>query len=126
MLPGMRWLHGRYCPSPMHELCKRCACCVLAQESRIGCRMLAEVAHLVDAVVPSVPLRHDVLSSPFELSILAASNPKVFRTLAHINYEVTAKYVRACASASTVVGKTHGGALTLARDQVVVPLASES
>jgi len=35
--------------------------------------MLAQAAQLEDAVVSAVPLRHDVLSFPFELSLLAAS-----------------------------------------------------
>ena len=56
-------------------------------------------------------LRRYVLSFPFELSLLAATNPQVLRALARINYEVTAKYFRNRA-ASGVVGKSHAGALT--------------
>ena len=74
--------------------------------------MFAQAAHLVDAVVPAVPLRHYVLSFPFELSLLAATNAEVLRAVARINYEVTAKFIRSRAAASGVVGKTHAGALT--------------
>jgi len=35
-------------------------------------RMLVQAAHLVDALAGAVLLRHDVLSFPFELSLLAA------------------------------------------------------
>jgi len=74
--------------------------------------MLAQAAHLVDAVVLAVPLRHDVLSFPFDLSLSAATNPKVLRTLARINYEVTARYFQGRAADNGTVGKTHVGALT--------------
>jgi len=74
--------------------------------------MLAQAAHLVDAVLPTVPLRHYVLSFPYELSLPAATNPKVLRALARINYEVTAKHLRGRTAARALVGKTHAAALT--------------
>jgi len=43
-------------------------------------------------VVPAVPFQHYALSFPFELSLLAATNPKVLHAVARINYEVTAQY----------------------------------
>ena len=54
--------------------------------------MLAQAAHLVGVVVPAVPFQHYALSFPFELSLLAATNPKVLHAVARINYEVTAQY----------------------------------
>jgi len=77
--------------------------------------MFAHAAHLVDAVVPAVPLRHYVPSFPFELSLLVPTNSWVLRALACINYEVTAKHFRCSAAASGVVGKTHAGSLTFVR-----------
>jgi hypothetical protein len=74
--------------------------------------MLAQAAHLVEVVVPTVLLRHYVLSFPFELSLLAAESPKVLRALARINHEVTARYFQRRAADSGAAGKTHAGALT--------------
>jgi len=74
--------------------------------------MLAQVAHQVDAVVPAVPLRHYELSFPFQLSLLAATNPKVLRALARINYEGTARYFPRRAAESGTAGTTHVGAIT--------------
>jgi len=66
----------------------------------------------VDAAVPAVPLRHDVLSFPFERLPLAATNPHVLRALCRINVTVTAKHPRRPAAVNTVECKTHAGALT--------------
>ena len=74
--------------------------------------MLAQAAHLVDAVVPAVPLRHNGLSFPFELSLKVVTNPKVLRAPARINYEVTARYFQRRAAESSADGKTHVGAIT--------------
>jgi len=74
--------------------------------------MLAQAAHLVDAVVPAVRLRDCVLSFGFELSLLAAESPKVLRAIARINYELTARYFQRRAAESVTVGKTHAGAIT--------------
>jgi len=73
--------------------------------------MHAQAAHLVNAVVPAVPLRHHVLSFPFSLSLLVATNPKVLRALARINYEVSERYFQRRAAESGTVDKTHVGAL---------------
>ena len=74
--------------------------------------MIEQAAHLMDAVVPAVPHRHYVLSFPFELLLLAATNPKVLRAIARINYEVTARYFQRRAAESGADGKTHAGAIT--------------
>jgi len=66
----------------------------------------------MDAVVAAAPLRHYVLSFPFALSLLAATNPKVLRALAQINYEVMAPYPQRLATESGSDGKTHAGAIT--------------
>ena len=74
--------------------------------------MLAQAAHLVEVVVPTVLLRHYVLSFPFELSLLVPTTPKVLHALARINYQVTARYFRRRAAESGTAGKTHVGAIT--------------
>jgi hypothetical protein len=51
------------------------------------------VPHLVDCVLPAVPIRQFVLSSPFELSLLAATKPEVLRALARIHAEGSAKHL---------------------------------
>ncbi len=49
-----------------------------------GRRMANTAAHLVDRVLPDVPLRQYVLSLPYELRRLAAFDPVVLRALARI------------------------------------------
>jgi len=88
--------------------CKTPALCPICA----GRPMLAQAAHLVDAVVPAVPLRHHALPFPFELSRLAAANPKVLRVIAHINYELSARCFRRTAAESGTVCKTHVGSIT--------------
>jgi len=53
-----------------------------------------------------------VLSCPFELSLLAATNPKVLRVLARINCEVTARYFQRRAAETGTIGKTQVCAIT--------------
>ena len=43
--------------------------------------MAGSAAHLVDRVLPSVPLRQYVLAFPYELSGLAATRPEVLAAL---------------------------------------------
>src|SRR5690606_15105865 len=92
-------------------LCPSCA----------GRRMAAQAAHLVDCVLPAVPIRQFVLSFPplrvsrsasFELSLLAASKPEVLRALARIHAEELARYYKAAAKKSGETGKLHAGAVT--------------
>jgi hypothetical protein len=58
-----------------------------------GRRMANTGAHLVDRVLPDVPVRQFVLSLPFELRMLAAFKPDVLGALARIFAEaVSARY----------------------------------
>jgi hypothetical protein len=74
--------------------------------------MAAQAAHLVDCVLPAVPIRQFVLSFPFELSLLAATKPEVLRALARIHAEELARYYRQAAKKSGETGKLHAGAVT--------------
>jgi hypothetical protein len=74
--------------------------------------MAAQAAHLVDCVLPAVPIRQFVLSFPFELSLLAATKPEVLRALARIHAEELARHYKSAAKKSGQTGKLHSGALT--------------
>ena len=102
-------------------VCQRCANEVLVPfscKSRSICpscagrRMAAQAAHLVDAVVPAVPVRQYVLSLPFDLSLLAATNPVVLRAITRVHYEELTKHYRACARNQGTIDKTYPGAVT--------------
>ena len=82
-------------------LCPSCA----------GRRMAAQAAHLVDCILPAVPLRQYVLSFPFELSALAATKPDVLTALARIHAEALAHHYRAWAKGAGHA-KSHPGAVT--------------
>jgi hypothetical protein len=66
-------------------LCPSCA----------GRRMANTGAHLVDRVLPDVPVRQFVLSLPYELRLLAAFKPDVLAALARIFVEVVFASYRA-------------------------------
>jgi hypothetical protein len=74
--------------------------------------MAAQAAHLVDRVLPAVPIRQFVLSFPFELSLLAATKPEVLRALARIHAEELARHYKSAAKRSGQIGKLHTGAVT--------------
>jgi hypothetical protein len=74
--------------------------------------MAAQAAHLVDCILPAVPIRQFVLSFPFELSLLAATKPEVLRALARIHAEELARHYKQAAKKSGEVGKLHAGAVT--------------
>jgi hypothetical protein len=74
--------------------------------------MAAQVAHLVDCILPAVPIRQFLLSFPFELSVLAATKPQVLRALARIHAEKPARHYKRAAKKSGEVGKLHAGAVT--------------
>lgn len=74
--------------------------------------MAAQAAHLVDRVLPAVPIRQFVLSFPFELSLLAATKPEVLRALARIHAEELARHSKDVAKRSGETGKLHAGAVT--------------
>ena len=63
-------------------------------------------------VVPAVPVRKYVLSFPFELALLGATNWQVLSAVARTNHDETARYFRQRAVAGGVVGKTCAGAPT--------------
>jgi hypothetical protein len=60
----------------------------------------AQAVHLVDRVLPAVPIRQFVLSFPFELSRLAAMKPEVLRALARIHAEELARHYKQAAKKS--------------------------
>jgi len=76
--------------------------------------MAAQAAHLVDAVVPDVPIRQFVLSFPFELSALAATKPDVLRALARIHAQALAVHYRAAGKRAgyTDTKTLHAGAVS--------------
>jgi len=74
--------------------------------------MAAQAAHLVDCILPAVPIRQFVLSFPFELSLLAATKPEVLRALARIHAEELARHYKRAAKKNGEVGKLHAGAVT--------------
>jgi hypothetical protein len=101
------------CPRCQHDLlvpfsCKNRGLC----PSCAGRRMAAQAAHLVDCILPAVPIRQFVLSFPFELSLLAATKPEVLRALARIHAEELARHYKQAAKKSGESGKDHAGAFT--------------
>jgi hypothetical protein len=74
--------------------------------------MTAQAAHLVDCVLPAVPIGQFVLSFPFELSLLAATKPEVLRALARIHAEELGRHYKQAAKKSGEAGKLHAGAVT--------------
>ena len=85
----------------VHVQCTSCsevmsvAFCVALRDTRrgascVGCARAAEAgsaSHLVDRVLPSVPLRPYVLAFPYELSGLAATRPQVLAARSRIFWE---------------------------------------
>jgi hypothetical protein len=90
--------HGRsVCPS----------CC--------GRRMANGAAHLVDRILPDVPVRQYVLSLPYELRRLAAFKADVLTALARIFVEATFKSYRARAKRNGIEGPECGSVLCVQR-----------
>jgi len=101
------------CDSCGHELlvafsCKGRGVC----PSCSGRRMANTGAHLVDRVVPNVPVRQFVLSIPYELRRLAAFDPIVLTALNRIFVETVLAHYRACAKRSGD-GDGQTGSVTL-------------
>jgi Putative transposase/Transposase zinc-binding domain len=105
----------------VHLRCRRCEHDLLVPfscknrglcPSCAGRRMAAQAAHLVDCILPSVPIRQFVLSFPFELSLLAATKPEVLGALARIHAEELARHYKSAAKTSGESGKLHAGAVT--------------
>jgi hypothetical protein len=101
-----------HCDSCGHDLlvafsCKARAVC----PSCAGRRMANTAAHLVDRVLPAVPVRQWVLSLPFELRRLAAFRAGVLSALCRIFHEsVFARY--AAWAESEDLGRAPTGAVT--------------
>jgi hypothetical protein len=88
--------------------CKRRGVC----PSCAGRRMANTGAHLVDRVVPDLPLRQFVLTLPHELRMLAAFKPDVLTALSRIFVKVVFASFRKRAAREGIVGGV-GGAVTL-------------
>ena len=65
-----------------------------------GRRMANTAAHLVDRVLPSVPVRQYVLSFPYALSGLAATRPEVLASLCRILSEELSLHYRTWAKSA--------------------------
>ena len=76
--------------------------------------MAGTAAHLVDRVVPSVPLRQYVLAFPYELSGLAATRPEVLAALSRIFWESLRLHYQGWAKAAghATSGRVETGAVT--------------
>ncbi len=73
-----------------------------------GRRMANVAAHLVDRVLPSVPVRQFVLSYPYELSGLAATRPDVLASLCRILAEAIALHYRTWAKSAGLAAAQTG------------------
>lgn len=80
-----------------------------------GRRMANGAAHLVDLVLPDVPVRQYVLSLPFELRRLAAFKADVLTALARIFVEVTHGSYRAAARRTGIKDAQCGAVLCVQR-----------
>jgi len=87
----------------LRGLCPSCA----------GRRMAGTAAHLVDCVLPAVPVRQYVLAFPYELSGLAATRPEVLRALSRIFWEaLRRRYQRWAKRAGHATTRVETGAVT--------------
>lgn len=75
-------------------------------------RMCNSAAHLTDRVLPDVPIRQWVLSVPFELRFLLASNAQAFTALTRIFMEETLAWYRRRAVEVGISGG-QGGAVSV-------------
>jgi hypothetical protein len=80
-----------------------------------GRRMANGAAHLVDRVLPDVPVRQYVLSLPFELRRLAAFKADVLAALARMFVEATFATYRARAKHAGIEGAQCGSVLCVQR-----------
>ena len=76
--------------------------------------MAGSASHLVDRVLPSVPLRQYVLAFPYELSGLAATRPEVLAALSRIFWESLRLHYQGWAKAAghATSGRVETGAVT--------------
>jgi len=75
-------------------------------------RMCNSAAHLTDRVLPDVPVRQWVLSVPFELRFLLASNAQAFTALTRIFMEETLAWYRRRA-VEIGISRGQGGAVSV-------------
>ena len=57
-------------------------------------RMAQTAAHLVDHVIPHVPMRQWVLSLPIPLRLLLAAQPKLVTPVLHVVHRVIKRHLR--------------------------------
>ena len=74
-------------------------------------RMSQTAAHLVDHVIPHVPVRQWVLSLPIPLRLLLAAQPQLVTPVLQVVQRVVTRYLLDHAGLKAGVG--HGGAVTL-------------
>jgi hypothetical protein len=74
-------------------------------------RMSQTAAHLVDHVIPHVPVRHWVLSLPIPLRVLLAAQPELVTPVLGVVQRVIARHLLDAAGLHADEG--HGGAVTL-------------
>ncbi|HWA78502.1 MAG TPA: transposase [Polyangiaceae bacterium] len=87
--------------------CKRRGACPSCNARR----MRGTAAHLVDRVLPEVPVRQWVLSVPFELRLLLARNPSALSTVGRLFVERVLRWQRDCAKRLGIRG-AQGGAIS--------------
>ena len=74
-------------------------------------RMSQTAAHLVDRVIPHVPVRQWVLSLPIPLRVLLAAQPELVTPVLQVVQRVVARHLLEAAGLKSDDG--HGGAVTL-------------
>jgi hypothetical protein len=74
-------------------------------------RMVETAAHLVDHVIPRVPVRQWVLSFPIALRILFAAHPQLLTPLLRIIHRLIARFL--IQQAGLKGSEAHTGAVTL-------------
>jgi hypothetical protein len=87
--------------------CKRRGFC----PSRGARRMSQTAAHLMDHVIPHVPVRQWVLSLPIPLHVPAAAQPELVTPVLQVVQRVVARHLLRRAGLAT--DEDHGGAVTL-------------
>ncbi|MFM8770020.1 MAG: hypothetical protein ACKOD9_20445, partial [Rubrivivax sp.] len=74
-------------------------------------RMSQTAAHLVDHVIPHVPVRQWVLSLPIPLRVLLAAQPELVTSVLQVVHRVVTRHLLGRAGLKPEEG--HGGAVTL-------------
>jgi Transposase zinc-binding domain len=82
-------------------------------------RMSQTAAHLVDHVIPHVPVRQWVLSLPIPLRVLLAAQPELVTPVLQVVQRVVMRHLLGAAELKADEG--HGGAVTLIRPRALDP-----